>query len=124
MIINQIHLYIQSIWYIGVLACGRGETVQVSVINLGPIQQGMAVNLPESQEGTEVLGADGKYTATREVIYPCVGNVLLGSGSNSSGVRLGIVGHVRGDEEEGGGKPYRIPKADDVEECKGKKYAM
>ena len=62
------------------------------------------------------MGPDGKDTATKGCRYPCVGNVLSGGGVTSSVVRIGIVGHVRGDNEDGGGKPFNFLKADQGQE--------
>ena len=37
---------------------------------------------------------------------------LSGGGASSSVVRIGIMGHVGGDDEYSGGNPYKLPKAD------------
>ena len=46
------------------------------------------------------------------VRYPCVRNVLFGSGSISYVVWVGIVVHGGGNYKDGGGNPYNITKAD------------
>ena len=48
--------------------------------------------------------------------YPCVGNVLLGGGASGSILWIRIMSHVRGDDEDGGGNPYNLPKAYNEEE--------
>ena len=53
-----------------------------------------------------------KDTVTGVGQYPCVGNVLLSSVASGSIVRVGIVGHVGGDDKDGGGNTYKLHKAD------------
>ena len=102
---------VRYIWKRGVLTSGRGNTVQVSGKTSGPIRQRLAEDSPEHQEVAEVLGADGKDTVMGGGRYPCVGNILLGGGASGSVLWIGIVSHVRGDDKDGGGNPYKLPKA-------------
>ena len=49
-------------------------------------------------------------TAAVGVIYPCVGNVLMGGGGSVSVVRIRILGHVVGDDDYCGGNSYKLTK--------------
>ena len=63
---------------------------------------------------------DGKVTATGGGRYPFVGNILSGGGTSGYVVRIGIVGHVGGDEEDSRWKSYKFHKAEHREECNNK----
>ena len=64
----------------------------------------------QSIRRARILGTAEKGTEIGGGIYPSVRNFLLGCGASGSVVRLRIVGHVGGDVDNGGGKPYNIPK--------------
>ena len=58
------------------------------------------------------MGGAGKGAAMGGEIYPCVGIVILGSGTSWSIFRIGIMGYVGINEKEGGWNPYNLPKSD------------
>ena len=52
-----------------------------------------------------------KVTAMGGGIYPYFRNILLGSGARGYVVQILIMSHIGGDDEDGGGNLYKIPKA-------------
>ena len=70
----------------------------------------MAEYFPEHQEDEKSFGTSGKDTVMGGERYPWVGNFLSGYGASVSVVWIGIMSHVGGNGEYGGGNPCKIPK--------------
>ena len=66
--------------------------------------------------GNKIFGGGWERYCNRRGRYPGDGNNLSGGSTSSPVVRLRIVGHVKDDEKEGGGNPFRIPTSDNGKE--------